>query len=322
MSNRSVTVITASYNSQKYLRDTVESVARQTSMPYEQLIIDDCSTDDSLSLAMELAKEFAHVRVIRHSENKGFPAALNSGIAASTTKYIAILDSDDIALPTWLEQTTAILDVNLNVGLVGGGCVIMTEDGQSTNQLMYCNNQGIVTQDILNGYYAILHPGSLHRAEVIKKVGGYREDLKSLEDNDMYISVASISDIYHTGNPLILYRKMKSSESRKTVEYKQQMDLYISEKIRLLKMGMSIFEVNTKLMNLSESLKTIPRLQPLPNGFYEREMAESFWIGGKHRSAFYYYWLAIKSGYSKYLVSKTITKKILTNIGKRFSFKR
>lgn len=292
-----VTVITASYNSELYLRETVESVARQTLMPLEHLIIDDCSTDNSLALAKQLEKEFPHVRVIEHKENKGLPTSLNTCIRAVKTDYIAILDSDDIALPKWLELTIPLLEVDSSIGLVGGGGIIMSEKGEVTGHVKYCDQTGDVTDGIKKGQYLILHPGTVFRTQIIREIGGYREDLKSTEDNDMYISVAALSRLVNVGEPLIFYRRMKASESRITADYRNLISEYIQQKVALLAEGYSINKANQVLQTIVVKMRATPRLESTEKGAYEHEMGTSFFTGKQYLKAVKYFWLAFMAGH-------------------------
>jgi glycosyltransferase involved in cell wall biosynthesis len=282
-----VTVITASYNSQKYLRQTVESVAKQTQLPFEHLIIDDCSKDNSYQLAKQLEQEYPHVRVIKHEVNKGFPGALNTAIAAAQTEYLALLDSDDIAYPDWLAVTTNLLNEHPNIGLVGGGGNIMTEQGEVTDYFVYADHQGNLTDQIKTGAYLILHPGTVYRKSCLEAIHGYRENLKSTEDNDMYLNMAYTTELFHLGRPLIYYRRLASSESRKTEAFATLADTYTHRKSQLLASGLSITETDLALTDIVQQLQTTPRLEATKAGRYEKEMAGAF-RRGKH------YWLAAK----------------------------
>ncbi len=303
-----VTVITASYNSQKYLRETVESVANQSSLPREHLIIDDCSTDDSLALAKQLATEFRHVRVIEHILNRGGPAALNTGINAATTKYIGILDSDDVAFPGWLATTIHILDSDSSIGLVGGGCIIMTEIGERTGEIKYCEKTGDVTQEIKNGKYLILHSGTVLYTDLIKSIGGYSEVLRSAEDKDMYINIANESLLFHTGKPHVYYRRFASSESRKTKEFSDLMDGYFKSKVSLLNRGESINKSYEILADEIKKMSEVQRIEKLNDGGYEFEMANAFVNGKRYKLAYDYYIKAFRNGYSVFTATKTFLK--------------
>jgi glycosyltransferase involved in cell wall biosynthesis len=278
-----VSVITAVYNTKRFLRNAVESVANQSRLPIEHILVDDCSTDGSLELARELSHEYPHVRIIPHEKNLGFPSALNTGILAASSDYVAIFDSDDIALPHWLETVVPVLDHNPNVGSVGGGCIVMTDCGEITGFTKFCDSRGDVTEDIKNGKYSILHTGTVHRKKIVLSIGGYNAELKSLEDNDIYLGISSVSQIFHVGLPLLLYRRLPSSESRKSHEFSLLAKRFLNEKAKLLKDGATIAEANVALAMLIMELKCTPRLDTRLEGEYELEMGQAF-IAGKKRS--------------------------------------
>lgn len=319
MDKPSITVVTAVYNAAKYLRNTVESVAKQTLLPNEHLLIDDCSTDDSLALAYQLEREFQHVRVIRHDQNKGFPSALNTGIAASDSHYIGILDSDDIALPYWLETVIPVLEANPQVAAAGGGCVIMTKDGVVTGYVKYCNKKGDVTSGTRDaGEYPFLHPGTVHRRKFIEQIGGYNPRLKSLEDNDVFLGLSSIARLIHVGIPLIYYRRLPGSESKKTDEFKSFAILYLTAKRELLKSGCTVAEANLQLVSQVNDLQSVKRLAPINKGEYEFEMACAFETGKKNYQALKQYFGAGCLGYMPELamrgVVRCITPKQILNL--------
>ena len=303
--NIKITVITASYNSERFLRETVESVAKQTVKPFEHLIIDDKSSDNSLQLARSLAAEFPSIRVIEHDANKGFPSALNTGIAASKTDYIAILDSDDIALPYWLEKSSNFLNDHPKAGVVGGGCIIMTEKGEITDDIKFIDKKGDVTDDILDGKYMVLHPGSIINKNILNTFDGYAEDLKSLEDNDMFINVASVSQVYNLGQPLIYYRRLKSSESRKSSEFSLLASEYILLKVKLIKANDENFKIRESLNSVTNKLKETKRLQGPIRGQYEYEMAISFFKGKHYLKSIRYLAISI---FSSFVLTKILKK--------------
>lgn len=284
----SVTVITASYNSLKYLRDTIDSVVAQTMPPAEHIIVDDDSTDGSYEFAIELSENLTGLKLIKHDVNKGYPSALNTAISQVKTDYLAILDSDDIAFPCWLEETCRVLDENPDVGLVGGGAVIMTEGGVPTGEVKCTRFKGDVTEVILDGKYAVLHPGTVMRSELIRSIGGYHEYLKSAEDKDMFINMASESKIVNVGKPLIYYRRLRASESKKTDVYYEAVKKYFLNKVSLLKEGRSVREIDEILKGDVTALQDLPRTRKPTKGEYDLEMAISFASGGKYmRSLFF-----------------------------------
>ena len=92
-----VSVIIPNYNSEKYIHDTIQSVLNQTYKNIEILIIDDCSSDNSVSIIKNMASENKNIKLIQLTKNCGRPAKpRNIGISKSKGEYIAFLDSDDI----------------------------------------------------------------------------------------------------------------------------------------------------------------------------------------------------------------------------------
>ncbi|MDB2403959.1 glycosyltransferase family 2 protein [Schleiferiaceae bacterium] len=93
-----VSVIVPVYNSESFIIETLESVRRQTFTEWECIVVDDCSTDNSLSLVNQYIKESGDDRfkVIRLEENSGVAVARNRAIDLSRGKFCAFLDSDDI----------------------------------------------------------------------------------------------------------------------------------------------------------------------------------------------------------------------------------
>lgn len=90
-----VSIIMPLYNSSKYIEESILSVINQTFDYWCLYVVDDCSTDNSVSLAQSLAEKDSRIRIIKNSKNVGVAEARNVGIKMAEGKYIAFLDSDD-----------------------------------------------------------------------------------------------------------------------------------------------------------------------------------------------------------------------------------
>ena len=112
MKNNLVSIITPSYNSAKFIKDCINSVASQTYKEWEMIIVDDCSTDDSRQLITKYAKKDNRIKVILLEENVGAAAARNIAIKESEGKYIAFLDSDDLWKKNKLEKQLSFMKEN------------------------------------------------------------------------------------------------------------------------------------------------------------------------------------------------------------------
>lgn len=114
-----VTVLMPVYNGQNYLFEAIKSIQNQTFTNWELLIINDASTDYTVSIIEEYQKKDNRIRLITNETNLKIAKSLNKGICESRGLYIARMDDDDISLPMRLEKEVTILDNNPNIVVVG-----------------------------------------------------------------------------------------------------------------------------------------------------------------------------------------------------------
>ena len=89
-------IIVPVYNCERTLVDTLESILKQSFNDYEVIIINDCSTDDSLNILKKYIDIFKNIKIINNEKNLGVAKSRNIGFGLAKGKYIALLDSDDI----------------------------------------------------------------------------------------------------------------------------------------------------------------------------------------------------------------------------------
>ena len=106
-----VSVILPMYNAQRYIKSCVLSVLNQTFGDFELICIDDCSTDDTLKIVVELAQKDGRIKIVRMPKNSGAASEpRNMGIRLSRGKYIAFIDSDDMYTPTALAELVTVAE--------------------------------------------------------------------------------------------------------------------------------------------------------------------------------------------------------------------
>ncbi len=104
MKTPEVSIITPVYNTENYLRDSLESVRNQSFLNWEHILVDDCSKDKSLAIIKGYAEKDPRVKYIKLLENNGAGVARNKAIEMAEGSYIAFLDSDDLWHPLKLEK--------------------------------------------------------------------------------------------------------------------------------------------------------------------------------------------------------------------------
>lgn len=108
-----VSIITPCYNSANYIRDTIESVLKQTHTAFELIIVDDGSSDDSCEIVETYQRADSRIILLKQGKNMGPAQARNAGIAIAKGRYIAFIDSDDIWLEKKLERQIAFMKQKL-----------------------------------------------------------------------------------------------------------------------------------------------------------------------------------------------------------------
>ena len=107
-----VTIVTPSFNSSKFISRTISSVRTQSISDWEMIIVDDCSTDDTVEIVRRFNKEDPRIKLIELTTNSGAAVARNVAIQASQGRYIAFLDSDDLWKPNKLKRQIEFMENN------------------------------------------------------------------------------------------------------------------------------------------------------------------------------------------------------------------
>ncbi|MGA2670059.1 MAG: glycosyltransferase [Dehalococcoidia bacterium] len=210
-----VSVIIPSYNGARFISEAIQSVIDQSFTDFEIIIVDDGSTDNT----SEVVKGFKDPRIrYIYQENRGLPAARNSGILASGAEYIALLDSDDKWLPGKLELQVKAIESAPQVGVVY--CDVYNFDSESGTiigtffkELPFSPPRGRVLSQFIQHYFG--HPSTLLiRRNVFAQVGMFDETLRSCEDEDMLFRMASYFEFEVVPLPLLMYRVHAGQMSR------------------------------------------------------------------------------------------------------------
>ncbi|WP_457563536.1 glycosyltransferase family 2 protein [Caminibacter pacificus] len=110
MNNEKVSIIVPNYNGEKFIKDTIDSVKKQSYQNWEMIIVDDCSTDGSPNIIKNLALQDERIKPFFLEKNSGRPAVpRNFAMKKATGKYIAFLDNDDLWHSKKLEYQVSIM---------------------------------------------------------------------------------------------------------------------------------------------------------------------------------------------------------------------
>ncbi len=187
-----VTVVTPAYNVAKYIGEAVDSVLRQTFRDFEYLVVDDGSVDNSVDIIKAHVHDDPRFRLVQ-GEHRGLSAARNSGIREAEGEYIAFLDGDDRWHPRFLERQLQLIQSLPDAGAVFCRSRLMLENG--TMVFFQWQRAGRYDFDdiLINSNPARNGSSLLIRKSCFADVGGFDEDLRYVEDLDMWLRIAANS---------------------------------------------------------------------------------------------------------------------------------
>jgi glycosyltransferase involved in cell wall biosynthesis len=193
MSPASVTVVISAYNEEELVGDAIRSVLAQTRGDFELVVVDDGSTDATAVVVGGFEAD-PRVRLISHS-NRGLAASLNAGIAAGSAPYVALLDADDMWMPTFIERMTAALDADPSAGFAYTEAWWLDQQRgrffrRSTSDYMGAPK---VPPSDPDAFLLAVMPANwvfglpMIRRSALEQVGGFNESLRACEDYELWI---------------------------------------------------------------------------------------------------------------------------------------
>jgi len=215
MTNSKISVLTPVFNTApEYLRECIDSVLAQTFTDFEFIILD----NGSEPYVADIVKSYddARIRFFRLERNIGPAAGRNFCIEHAHGAYLAILDSDDVALPARLATQAAFLDTNPDVGVVGTHSrttdgneffsdSLPTNDEEIRRYLVFCGNM-------------FCHSSIMMRADVLRKNNvGYDAECFPAEDYSLWLQLADKTRFARLPDVLVLYRPVADGASRKNM---------------------------------------------------------------------------------------------------------
>lgn len=163
------------------------SILNQTFTDLELLVVDDASTDNSVTLLEAIKDE--RVNIIRHAKNNGYPAAMNVGIANAKGKYIARMDADDVCAPTRLAEQLKALELHPQAAFCGVNRYRITPGTKLyIDRNLPAEKYRMETwNDLMNNQRLFTDPSVMVEKEKVMAIGGYRTFQRSGMDVDLWL---------------------------------------------------------------------------------------------------------------------------------------
>jgi succinoglycan biosynthesis protein ExoO len=240
--NPKVSIVIPTYNVEKYIKETIYSVLKQTFQDFEVIVVDDNSIDSTVSILKQFND--SRIRIVRNKTNMGPSFSRNKGISLSKGEWIALLDGDDFWRENRLEELLKISKEN-NADIVADDIYIFENErvvGTILERRKKQNIYGFISvEDFVKYDLGIMQP-LIKREIFVNHKLRYNENLKYIEDFDLYLRILKFGyKWFQTNEAYYYYRQLKNSSIRNQIALKHS----------------SIEQINSFLENFSveESLK-------------------------------------------------------------------
>ena len=208
-----VSVIIPCFNAERWIAETIDSCLKQTYPHIEIIVIDDCSTDNSVEIIKSYGDKIIWERL---PENKGGCYARNRGFALSKGEYIQFLDADDFILPKKIERQINFLE-ETGADVVYGDWRFQGHQSNGVILLDKIENPGKqkdILQSLIENWWTAV-ASLLYKRAIVEKSGGWDENFLAAQDRDFFISavMAGAKVVYQPGCYSIYRRYGKGTVS-------------------------------------------------------------------------------------------------------------
>lgn len=219
-----ISIIIPVHNSAKYIKETIESIEKQTYPHYEAIFVDDCSTDESVQIIERYQKKNEKLKIIKLKRHRGVAIARNIGTKKAKGKYLAFLDSDDVFVENKLKWQKDFMEKN-NYEFVYGSFRYRKDEGNKISDPIKVQKQVNYEQALLD--MRILPTTVMIDLQKIPKRYCYMPNVMN-EDAATWWKILKKGYIaYGQEEVLAYYRKAKKSRSsQKIITAKGRWDLY------------------------------------------------------------------------------------------------
>ena len=211
-----VTIVTPSWNSEKYIVDTIKSVQAQTYKNWEMIIVDDCSSDCTVNIVREIAEKDSRVQILVQKVNNGAAKARTRSMQAGSGRFVAYLDADDIWKPEKLEKQIAFMK-KMKCGFSCTSYEVIDDDGKPKNKYVHMlpkvDYVGFLTNNLLQTV------GIMVDTSIISKDYLIMPDLRRRQDAATWLQILKAGfECYGLSEVLAEYRRTRNSLSSNKIK--------------------------------------------------------------------------------------------------------
>ncbi len=259
-----VSAVVASYNHAEYLDQRMVSLVNQTYQALEIIVIDDCSSDNSVEV-LQKYKSHPKVKIILREKNGGWVSVSNQGVEESIGEFVIFANCDDACHPRMIDRLVGGMRDNPTAGISFCRSLMIDEDGdflgddfsiREKDFRLRCNSDTLLSHKEMVGF--LLHScvipnlsAALFRRRCYDSAGGLNSDYRVCSDWDLFFRVVADYDVAYISEPLNEFRQHETTIRSSTKER-----ILCEEIIGLLKTGgVLVYETFLKRQNTTNKSK-------------------------------------------------------------------
>jgi glycosyltransferase involved in cell wall biosynthesis len=222
-----ISVIMPLYNAEQFVKKSIESILTQSYEDFELLLIDDCSTDNTLEVASSIKN--SKIKIVNNERNMGIAFSRNKGLDLAEGQYIALMDDDDLTVPNRFEIQVNYLGMHNEIDIVGGRhCVIDERDQVIWTCRDPLNNPKYIRADMML-YNPIANGSAMIRNDFLRENRiKYQDGCLGMEDYRFWIDCSVWGNITNLNDILLYWRNSGANETSRmqTIKSKQRAEKY------------------------------------------------------------------------------------------------
>lgn len=206
-----VSVIMPVFNTEKFLKQAIESILNQDFQDFEFIILDDFSTDKSFQICEEFAKKDKRIKLFQNQKNMWISFTRNKLISLTNTNFICTQDSDDISEKNRISKSFEFLEKNPEFAVCSSDLLIIDENSEEIWKRIYQKN----IEKIILKKSPVANPASMFRKKIFFEVWWYDKELDYAEDYDLWLKIFAKWYKIFVFDEIFLKYRIRSNQTKK-----------------------------------------------------------------------------------------------------------
>lgn len=261
-----ISVVLATYNDEKYIKEAIDSVLDQTYRDFELIIIDDGSNDRTAEIISSYNDE--RIILIKNERNMGLLYSLNRGMAIAKGEYIARMDGDDICFPWRLQKQLEYMEKHQEITICGANHLVFSDGEKQIRKGLRPEDSGALKVRLLFGNPIAHSSWFIRKSDFLKYHFMYNEEFRYSQDYELIYRVLKSCKIACIQTILLKYReKVKTKPDKKRGDIKYTIRVF---KQIMKELGMVVSTSDFKLIFGCESdYLAFPNMKRMTYLFWE-----------------------------------------------------